>query len=159
MKRLLIVTIVLAGCGGSDKPAAPVGREAKISTVSWEGVDRGLFDELRTWRRKKAEARGLPPFVIFSDATLRSLARSRPSQVAGLLAVHGIGQVKAAEYGQEVVQLIGDYCRQQGVSLDAEAAASVRPDGSSTTACPASDAQRSPSRRYGGRRARGVQST
>jgi ATP-dependent DNA helicase RecQ len=86
--------------------------------VSWEGVDRGLFEELRAWRRTKAAERGLPPFVIFSDATLRSLARCRPSSVAGLLQVHGIGQVKAAEHGDEVVQLVSEYARRHGVTVD-----------------------------------------
>jgi ATP-dependent DNA helicase RecQ len=100
------------------KPQVKEKREARVSTVSWEGVDRGLFEALRAWRRKRAEARGLPPFVVFSDATLRSLARHRPSTPERLLDVHGIGQAKAADYGAEVLQQIADYCRPSGLPRD-----------------------------------------
>ena len=97
---------------------APSAREAKVSTASWEGVDRGLFEALRTWRKERAAQRGLPPFVVFSDATLRNLARCRPSSASRMLQVHGIGQVKAAEYGEDVVRVIGEYCAASGAALD-----------------------------------------
>ncbi len=71
-------------------------REQKAVLTSWEGVDRGLFEELRTLRRRKADERGLPPFIVFSDATLRDLARRRPSTPESLLEVHGIGERKSA---------------------------------------------------------------
>jgi ATP-dependent DNA helicase RecQ len=100
------------------KPQVKEKREGRVSTVSWEGVDRGLFEVLRAWRRKRAEARGLPPFVVFSDATLRSLARHRPSTPERLLDVHGIGQAKAADYGAEVLEKIAEYCRPNGLPRD-----------------------------------------
>jgi ATP-dependent DNA helicase RecQ len=100
------------------KPVERPKREAKVSTVSWEGVDRGLFDVLRALRRRKADERGLPPFVIFGDATLRNLARCRPSTPQRLLAVHGIGEKKAADYGAEFLSAIADYCREHALSVD-----------------------------------------
>ena len=109
------------------KPTPAAAREAKVSTASWEGVDRGLFEELRAWRRNKAAERGLPPFVIFSDATLRSLARVRPSSIARLLQVHGIGQVKAADHGDEVVRMLSEYSRRNDLAVDVFDSAAVRP--------------------------------
>jgi ATP-dependent DNA helicase RecQ len=100
------------------KPQVKEMREGRVSTASWEGVDRGLFEALRAWRRKRAEARGLPPFVIFSDATLRNLARHRPSTPERLLDVHGIGQAKAADYGAEVLEKITEYCGPIGLPRD-----------------------------------------
>jgi ATP-dependent DNA helicase RecQ len=91
------------------KPAERAKRETKFTAESWEGVDRELFERLRQWRRTKASQRGLPPFMIFSDATLRNLARSRPSNSMQLLQVPGIGEKKAAEYGAEVLQEIAAY--------------------------------------------------
>ena len=44
-----------------------------------EGVDRGLFDDLRALRTKLAAERGVPPYVVFGDAALRDMARRRPS--------------------------------------------------------------------------------
>jgi ATP-dependent DNA helicase RecQ len=100
------------------KPTEHKKKEAKVAAVSWEGVDRGLFEELRGLRRRWAVARGVPPFVIFSDTTLRSLARCRPTTTNRLLTVHGIGQSKSAEYGGELLAAIAEYCRQHDLPLD-----------------------------------------
>ena len=100
------------------KAPEPKKKEAKVAVASWEGVDRGLYEVLRTLRRAKAEARGLPPFVIFSDATLRGLARLRPSAPEKLLAVQGIGEKKATEYGGDFLAAIADYCREHSLAQD-----------------------------------------
>ena len=68
----------------------------------------------------------MPPFVVFSDATLRDLARRRPSTTDGLLTVHGIGAKKCAEYGDDLLREISDYCRRNGLAVDVDAAAVVR---------------------------------
>jgi ATP-dependent DNA helicase RecQ len=104
-------------------------KEAKVSTASWEGVDRGLFEALRALRRQKAEEHGVPPFVVFSDATLRNLARCRPSTPERLLAVQGIGHAKAAQYGDDLLQAIAGYCQEHGLSRDDFEAATRQRDG------------------------------
>jgi ATP-dependent DNA helicase RecQ len=93
---------------------------SKLALQSWEGVDRRLFDVLRALRRKKADERSIPAFVVFGDATLRELARRRPSTQAALREVHGIGDKKSADYGPEFLEAIVDYCRENSVALDAE---------------------------------------
>ncbi|MCE9607421.1 MAG: HRDC domain-containing protein, partial [Planctomycetia bacterium] len=93
-------------------------RESKAGKESWEGVDRELFEELRKLRRAKAEERGLPPFVVFSDATLRDFARRRPSTWDALPLVNGVGEKKQAEYGEEFLETIVGYCREHGVETD-----------------------------------------
>jgi ATP-dependent DNA helicase RecQ len=93
-----------------SKPAERAKRASKVATESWEGVDRPLFERLRAWRRATADSRGLPPFVVFGDATLRDLARRRPSTLAELLDVHGIGEHKRNEYGAEVLAEIAAHC-------------------------------------------------
>jgi ATP-dependent DNA helicase RecQ len=96
-------------------------KTSKAAKVSWEGVDRGLFEALRIYRRRKAEERGVPPFIIFSDATLRELARYRPTLLGGLLEVHGLGEKKCAEYGAEVLDEIARYCERVGLTADVDA--------------------------------------
>jgi ATP-dependent DNA helicase RecQ len=83
------------------KPAAPKERQrqSRAALESWDGVDRDLFERLRAFRRRKADERGVPPFIIFSDATLRDLARVRPTTLDQLPSIHGIGSKKCAEYG------------------------------------------------------------
>lgn len=94
--------------------------------ASWEGVDHGLFEELRRLRRQRADAKGLPPFIVFSDASLRDMARRRPSTPAGLLEVHGVGERKSAEYGDEFLRVIADYCRRTGVDSDVSPSSAAR---------------------------------
>lgn len=104
----------------------------KTSDSSWAGVDRELFEELRAWRRQRAAERGVPPYVVFDDKSLRDLARRRPSTPEKLLATSGVGAKKSAEYGAEILQLIAEYCRRSGVKLDAIEPVAKRPHFSTT---------------------------
>jgi ATP-dependent DNA helicase RecQ len=79
-----------------------------------------LFDVLRQLRRDEAAERGVPTYIVFSDATLRDMARQRPSTLDGLLRVKGIGQKKLADFGQKFIECIANYCQQNGVGMDAE---------------------------------------
>jgi ATP-dependent DNA helicase RecQ len=72
----------------------------------WTGVDRDLFEALRLWRREAAAARGVAPFVILGDRTLRELAAVRPSSLDRLRGVVGIGEVRLREHGHELLQVI-----------------------------------------------------
>jgi ATP-dependent DNA helicase RecQ len=96
--------------------------KSKADTVSWEGVDRGLFEELRALRKELADRREVPPYIIFSDATLRELARMRPSTLERMRLVYGVGETKRREYGERFLQLILSYGREHGVALDQRAA-------------------------------------
>jgi len=93
-------------------------RKSKADTVSWEGVDKGLFEDLRVLRRDLADAKQVPPYIIFSDATLRELARVRPSSLEKLRLVYGIGDAKLREHGAVLLQRILDFCRVNGLTTD-----------------------------------------
>jgi ATP-dependent DNA helicase RecQ len=119
------------------KAAVRAKRSAAVP-ASWEGVDRGLFEALRDYRRRKADERHLAPFLLFSDETLRDMARRRPSTRERLLQVHGVGEKKCAEYGHELLDEIGRYCDTQHLERDvAQPASPARPrraEGSSGSA-------------------------
>lgn len=85
---------------------------------SWEGVDRDLFEELRRLRTQLASEAALPPFIIFSDATLRDLARRRPVSDTVLLQTHGIGLQKARQYGDRVIETIRAACQTRHLTSD-----------------------------------------
>lgn len=87
---------------------------------SWEGVDRGLFEQLRIVRRELADTACVSADIVFSDATLRDMARRRPTSLGTLLAVHGVGQKKSTDYGQRLVEVIHQYCSEQGLDVDVE---------------------------------------
>jgi len=92
--------------------------EIKISQTSWEGVDRGLFEHLRSVRREIANRRQVPAFIIFGDAALRDMARRRPSTVEGFLRVNGVGRKKREDFGPQFVAAIRDYCLKHSIEMD-----------------------------------------
>ena len=69
--------------------------------------DEGLFSELRILRKQLADERGVPPYVVFGDTTLRYLCRSYPQSEREFLAVPGVGSQKLADYGQTFMEAIG----------------------------------------------------
>jgi ATP-dependent DNA helicase RecQ len=85
---------------------------------SWDGVDRGLFEDLRGLRMRIANGRGLPPYMIFDDSALRDMARRRPTTVAAFREVYGVGERKCADFGQDFTTAIGEYCRRHHVPAD-----------------------------------------
>ena len=72
----------------------------RIESESWEGVDGALFERLRAVRLDIARSRGVPPYVIFHDVTLREMARLRPKSVDALLTGKGVGARKAGDLGE-----------------------------------------------------------
>jgi ATP-dependent DNA helicase RecQ len=88
------------------KDAGP-GRRERAAPVVMDGpYDRTLFEALRVWRREEAQERGVPPYVIFSDKTLRELARLRPSTRYELRNVYGIGDAKLEAFGDAVLRVV-----------------------------------------------------
>jgi len=81
-------------------------RRAAIETESWQDVDRELFERLRALRLDIARSRGVPPYVIFHDTTLREMARMKPRSVSDLLGVRGVGARKAEDLGEAFVKVI-----------------------------------------------------
>jgi len=82
---------------------------ARPATESWKDVDHDLFDRLRAVRLRIARERGVPPYVIFHDTTLRELARLKPRTVDALHEVYGVGARKAAQLGEAFVDEIRAY--------------------------------------------------
>jgi ATP-dependent DNA helicase RecQ len=103
-------------------------RRSKADTVSWEGVDRPLFEALRELRKRLADERAVPPYVIFSDATLRELARMRPSSLERMWLVYGIGDAKLEEFGGAFLRLIQDFCHKNRLAVDQPASPARWPD-------------------------------
>jgi len=94
------------------KPKAEPVVSSGIEKDAWEGVDRGLFEHLRGVRRELAQERSVPAFVIFSDATLRELARIRPTSESQMRRVRGVGERKLAELGERFLAEIAHYHRE-----------------------------------------------
>ena len=83
------------GRGGGDQTPNPVGDP--------------LFDALRELRRDLAKDQGVPPYVIFHDATLREMAAQKPGSLAQLGSITGVGARKLDAYGEEFLHVIGQF--------------------------------------------------
>jgi len=81
------------------------GGRAQESAVAGPG-DGALFEALRRLRRELADERRVPPYVVFSDATLHELARLRPRTREAFLGVKGVGEWKCAQYGTRFLAAI-----------------------------------------------------
>ena len=89
-------------------PSAKKTRKAArgVAADSWENVDRDLFNVLRELRYNLAAQRQVPPYIIFSDATLRLFARERPSTLEDMRAIKGVGDKKLKDYGEQFLKVI-----------------------------------------------------
>jgi ATP-dependent DNA helicase RecQ len=65
-----------------------------------------VFERLRAWRTSVAKELGMPPYVIFHDATLRLIAASPPSTLDELRQVNGVGATKLDKYGQAILDVL-----------------------------------------------------
>ena len=80
--------------------------------------DRDLFEALRAKRRELADGRGVPAFLIFSDASLIQMARDLPQSPATFLRINGVGQAKAEAFGAEFLAVIRAYCQANDGATD-----------------------------------------
>jgi ATP-dependent DNA helicase RecQ len=83
-------------------------KRARVESESWQDVDRDLFERLRALRLDIARARGVPPYVIFHDTTLRDMARLKPTTIDALRHVYGVGDRKARDLGEAFLAVIRD---------------------------------------------------
>lgn len=92
---------VLGRTGGGASRA----RKSAATDAVAEG-DRDLFEALRVWRAATAKEQGVPAYIVFGDATLRALADQRPTSVAALEGITGIGAKKREAYGDAVLAVV-----------------------------------------------------
>jgi len=70
--------------------------------------DEALYERLRAWRKRVAAERGVPPFLVFPDATLQAVAEVRPRTLDDLACVKGIGPAKLAGFGEALLAAVGE---------------------------------------------------
>ena len=96
-------------CTGTDLLDGLTGaptRSGVVAAAELQQRDAPLFEELRKLRRALADERGVPAYVVFSDATLLAMAGRRPTEEAELLTVNGVGPKKLASYGEAFLEVI-----------------------------------------------------
>ena len=92
-------------------PSARKRGRTYVSDSTTSAVDAELFDVLRTVRLRLARERGVPPYVIFHDTTLRDMVQRRPKTVDDLHDIYGVGARKAADFGDAFLDAIRTFRR------------------------------------------------
>lgn len=81
-------------------------KAAKNAPVDLPAEAAPVFEKLRAWRTTQAREQGVPPYIIFNDATLRQIAATTPSTLDELSAISGVGENKLAKYGQQILDTL-----------------------------------------------------
>ena len=104
-------SVALRAFAGRDRDPRP--RSVELEARPLTPDEKELFESLRSLRRELAEERNVPPYVIFSDATLRQIAMMRPTSTASLLAMKGVGHAKADAFGARILSHVAAFieCR------------------------------------------------
>jgi len=105
---------VLAGSESvALKPARPSAGEARrrkreraTASLLPDSPEEALFERLRAVRRELASAQGVPPYVVFHDATLRAMATLRPATLDAMAELPGVGERKLARYGERFLAAV-----------------------------------------------------
>ena len=88
------------------RKSAPGGKPAEKPAATLDARADALWQALRSWRLEEARHQQIPPYVIFHDATLIEIARRRPTTLAALSTIPGIGRSKLERYGEAVLEVV-----------------------------------------------------
>ncbi|AYA38600.1 DNA helicase RecQ [Hymenobacter oligotrophus] len=94
--------------------------EQKEEVQQSAGHDAALFDMLKALRKKLAAQKGLPPYVLFQDPSLKEMATTFPVKMEDLAHVSGVGQGKAQKFGAPFLELIKKYVEENDIVTAAD---------------------------------------
>jgi ATP-dependent DNA helicase RecQ len=97
--------------------AVPVVQKASLKDTSINTIEgEMLMQKLRVLRKTLADIQGVAPYIIFSDATLKSMAHIRPQTKADLSKISGVGSKKLADYGDNFLSAIRAFCQENNLT-------------------------------------------
>jgi ATP-dependent DNA helicase RecQ len=95
---------------------ARAGSDRASEARELDTTEQALFETLRALRRRLASELAVPPYVVFSDATLVAMVQARPATPSALLAVRGVGKKKLESFGDVFLTAIADHGTRQGMA-------------------------------------------
>jgi len=78
-------------------------------------VNNKLFEQLRTFRTSISNSEDIPPFQVFTQDALYNMCNELPRTSKQLLKVKGMGKIRVAKYGEEILEIINDYCNSENI--------------------------------------------
>jgi ATP-dependent DNA helicase RecQ len=95
-------------------------RDTAKSLVDLSMDELGLFQHLRTLRKRLADELAVPPYVVFPDSSLQAMAQRRPQDEAHFIAIPGVGQRKLEAYGAAFTDALREYCLLHNMEMNLE---------------------------------------
>jgi ATP-dependent DNA helicase RecQ len=89
-----------------SSPSVKARKKAVYTTTFEDKRDEELFEVLRQWRLDRATEQSVPPYIIFLDKTLRSVVAKKPTGLAELSQISGVGQTKLERYGSDILGMV-----------------------------------------------------
>ena len=102
------------------------GRNRSLDDSDAAPYDERLFQELSALRKRIADERNVPAYVIFSNRSLQDMTRKVPRTPVEFIRISGVGEVKQRDFGRPFLQLISDYVTQHGIKGQRNADANVQ---------------------------------
>ena len=106
LKKLVTVEIPIAN--KIEKPASSKKADAHAELSA---IENTLMSELRTLRKQLADNQSVPPYVVFSNESLRQMAQAQPQTSKEFSKISGVGSRKLVQYGDAFTQTIRDFCK------------------------------------------------
>lgn len=103
-----------------EKFESTIPRAKKIDGIDYSKCDNKLFEILRTLRKEIADKEGMPPYIVFSDVSLKQMSILYPRDYESLRRINGVGEVKLKKYGDLFLEKIRDYLNYNGMEIKAE---------------------------------------
>ncbi len=104
----------------AERPTRASKKAAAEAALAGGGTPEArLFERLRTLRKQIADETGVPPYVVFSDATLQEMAQEQPTSRVAMLSISGVGMKKFETYGEAFIKLILEHGEARPPAADA----------------------------------------
>ena len=110
LKKLIAVEIPV-----SAKVEKPVTSSTKAANAELTVEESSLMSELRALRKRLADEQSVPPYIVFSDASLRQMSQNRPQTPEAFAKISGVGSRKLVQYGEVFTQAIRNFCQENGL--------------------------------------------
>ncbi len=105
--QLRVPSAAPRGSGKASRTPRARGAAASAAPAGLDNAGQTRFEALKAWRTEVAREHGLPPYIVFSNATLAEMARLAPDSLAALGEVSGVGAKKLEAYGREILRVLG----------------------------------------------------
>ena len=112
LKNRQTISLLAPANADDEQGAEPSRASSPAATIEY---DENLFEELRALRKRLADARDVPSFVVFGDVSLRQMAAAFPQSMEEFSRISGVGKVKLEQYGPEFLEVIRSYVEANGL--------------------------------------------